>query len=215
MSVHSTPAPTPTTASARGLATITYDGTVLDVWYPAVKVDQPISEASTTRLEEAPQQFAQLVGPDEERGVARVPILTEIADLSSAPSDAYDVYLRLHVLSHRLAAPAQVNLDGSRDILAKVVWTNYGPCAMSDFQMVRGRLAGKGPVTVYSVNTYPRMLDYVVPEGVSVLDSGRVLLGAHLAEGTSVTESAFILPGSGSAGAVTIDRRLEPGEVLG
>ena len=212
MSVHS--APSPTSASARGLATITYDGTVLDVWYPAVKVDQPITESSTTRLEEAPQQFARLAGPDEERGVARVPVLTEIADLSATPTDAYDVYLRLHVLSHRLALPGQVNIDGARDILAKVVWTNYGPCAMADFQMVRGRLAGKGPVTVFSVNTFPRMLDYVVPEGISVIDSGRVLLGAHLAEGTCVTESAFLLPGTGSAAPVTIDRRLEPGEVL-
>lgn len=210
----SNPSPSPRTAAARGLATITYNGTVLDVWYPAVKVDEPVTDTATTRLEEAPQQFAHLVGPDEERGVARVPVHTSVADLNAAPTDAYEVYLRLHVLSHRLAQPGQVNISGARDILAKVVWTNYGPCAMEDFQMIRGRLAGNGPVTVYSVNAFPRMLDYVVPQGIDVLESGRVLLGAHLAEGTTVTESGFVLPGTGSVGPATIDRRLDPEEVL-
>lgn len=84
-----------TSASARGLATITHDGTVLDVWFPAVSLDTPVSAAGTERLEETPQQFAALVGPDEERGVARVAVETSIADLDAAPIDAYDAYLRL------------------------------------------------------------------------------------------------------------------------
>ena len=122
-----------TSASARGLATITHDGTVLDVWFPAVSLDTPVSAAGTERLEETPQQFAALVGPDEERGVARVAVETSIADLDAAPIDAYDAYLRLHLLSHRAVKPHGLNMDGVFGHLANVIWTNYAPCAVADF----------------------------------------------------------------------------------
>ena len=90
----------PTSAYARGLATVTHDGTVLDVWYPAPSVDKHEAQTGTRRLEEADGRFAHLVGPDEDRGVARVAVETAIADLSAPAVDAYDVYLRLHLLSH-------------------------------------------------------------------------------------------------------------------
>ena len=177
-----------TSASARGLATLTHDGTVLDVWFPAVHIgdDAPVTESGTTRLEETPQQFAALAGPDEERGVARVAVETAIKDLDDAPLDAYDAYLRLHLLSHRAVKPHGLNMDGIFGLLANVVWTNYGPCAVADFQMIRGRLSSRGPVTVYSVDKFPRMVDYVVPTGVRIGDADRVRLGAHLAEGLSL-----------------------------
>jgi len=157
-----------TTAFARGLATVTHDGTVLDVWYPAPKLGESVSTTGTTRLEETPQQFAKLAGPDEDRGVARVPVATSIVDITAAPVDAYDAYLRLHLLSHRLVKPHEANLDGLFGLLANVVWTNYGPCAVSDFQVVRSRLSARGPVVVFSVDKFPRMVDYVVPTGVRI-----------------------------------------------
>ena len=181
-----------TTAFARGLATVTHDGTVLDVWYPAPKLGESVATTGTTRLEETPQQFAKLAGPDEDRGVARVPVATSIADISAAPVDAYDAYLRLHLLSHRLVKPHEANLDGLFGLLANVVWTNYGPCAVSDFQVVRGRLSARGPVVVFSVDKFPRMVDYVVPSGVRIGDADRVRLGAHLAEGTTVMHLSLI-----------------------
>ena len=181
-----------TTAFARGLATVTHDGTVLDVWYPAPKLGESVSSTGTTRLEETPQQFVNLAGPDEDRGVARVPVATSISDISAAPVDAYDAYLRLHLLSHRLVKPHEANLDGLFGLLANVVWTNYGPCAVSDFQVVRSRLSARGPVVVFSVDKFPRMVDYVVPTGVRIGDADRVRLGAHLAEGTTVMHLSLI-----------------------
>ncbi|MBZ4359556.1 2,3,4,5-tetrahydropyridine-2,6-dicarboxylate N-succinyltransferase, partial [Mycobacterium tuberculosis] len=77
-------------AYARGVATITHDGTVLDVWYPAPKIDEATGETGTRRLEEADARFADLVGPDEARGVARVAVETTIADLAEPAVDAYD-----------------------------------------------------------------------------------------------------------------------------
>lgn len=203
-----------TTATARGLATITYNNTVLDVWYPAPKVDQAVSDPGTKRLENIPQQFEDLHGPDEGRGVARVAVNTSIESLAQAPTDAYDAYLRLHLLSHRLVRPNEINLDGLLDLLANVVWTNYGPCDIRDFQMVRGRLAGNGPVTVYSVDKVPRMVDYVVPSDVTIGDAGRVRLGAHLAAGTTVTHEGFVDYNAGSMSPTTIDARVFAGNTV-
>ncbi|AKE38879.1 2,3,4,5-tetrahydropyridine-2,6-dicarboxylate N-succinyltransferase [Corynebacterium camporealensis] len=204
-----------TSTSARGLATLTHDGTVLDVWFPAVSLDNATGETGTTRLENTPQQFAELVGPDEERGVARVAVETTIADLDEAPVDAYDAYLRLHLLSHRAVKPHGLNMDGIFGHLANVVWTNYGPCAVADFQMVRGRLASRGPVVVYSVDKFPRMVDYVVPTGVRIGDADRVRLGAHLAEGTTVMHEGFVNFNAGTLGSSMVEGRISAGVVVG
>lgn len=204
-----------TSASARGLATITHDGTVLDVWFPAVHTDTSVEASGTERLEEVPQQFADLVGPDEERGVARIAVETSIKDLDEAPADTYDAYLRLHLLSHRAVKPHGLNVDGIFGKLANVVWTNYGPCAVADFQMVRGRLASRGPVVVYSVDKFPRMVDYVVPSGVRIGDADRVRLGAHLAEGTTVMHEGFVNFNAGTLGASMVEGRISAGVVVG
>ena len=205
----------PTTASARGIATLTYDGTVLDVWYPAPKVDEAVAETGTRRLDEPDARFKDLIGPDEARGVARVTVETTIADLTQPAVDAYDVYLRLHLLSHRLIRPHGANMDGIFGLLSNVVWTNYGPCAVGDFQMTRGRLAANGPVVVYSVDKFPRMVDYVVPSGVRIGDADRVRLGAHLAEGTTVMHEGFVNFNAGTLGASMVEGRISAGVVVG
>ena len=206
---------TPTTAIARGIATITHDGTVLDVWYPAPKVDEVVTETGTRRLEEPDARFTNLVGPDEDRGVARVAVETTIADLSAPAIDAYDVYLRLHLLSHRLIRPHGANMDGIFGLLSNVVWTNYGPCAVADFQMTRARLAENGPVVVFSVDKFPRMVDYVVPSGVRIGDADRIRLGAHLAEGTTVMHEGFVNFNAGTLGASMVEGRISAGVVVG
>ncbi|MEH0147996.1 2,3,4,5-tetrahydropyridine-2,6-dicarboxylate N-succinyltransferase [Corynebacterium sp. Q4381] len=205
-----------TSASARGLATVTHDGTVLDVWYPAPKLDaESGKESGTQRVDEEDPRFAELAGPDEARGVARVTVDTHIADLDQPAVDAYDVYLRLHLLSHRLIKPHGANMDGVFGLLANVVWTNYGPCAVSDFQMTRGRLAANGPVIVYSVDKFPRMVDYVVPSGVRIGDADRIRLGAHLAEGTTVMHEGFVNFNAGTLGASMVEGRISAGVVVG
>ena len=205
----------PTSAIARGVATITHDGTVLDVWYPAPLVDEPVEETGTRRLAEPDARFEDLVGPDEARGVARVAVETAIKDLAEPAVDAYDVYLRLHLLSHRLIRPHGANMDGVFGLLSNVVWTNYGPCAVSDFQMTRGRLAAKGPVVVFSVDKFPRMVDYVVPSGVRIGDADRIRLGAHLTEGTTVMHEGFVNFNAGTLGASMVEGRISAGVVVG
>lgn len=56
-------------------------------------------------------------------------------------------------------------MDGIFGVLANVVWTNFGPCAVEGFETVRARLRRRGSVTVYGIDKFPRMVDYVTPTG--------------------------------------------------
>lgn len=204
-----------TSATGVGVASIAADGTVLDVWFPAPELtgDGP---ACTARLSvaEVSGELSALAVADPDRGVEVVPVRTVIADLSDKAVDAFDVYLRLHLLSHRLVAPHGLNADGFFGLLANVVWTNHGPCAVDGFEFVRARLRARGPVTVYCVDKFPRMVDYVVPAGVRVADADRVRLGAHLASGTTVMHEGFVNFNAGTLGTSMVEGRISAGVVV-
>lgn len=214
------PDPQTTGAHGVGLATVTDDGTVLDTWFPTVKLGEP-GQSGTTRLtaEQAAESLgeagAALLGRDEARGVEVVAVRTEIGRLSDEPVDAHDIYLRLHLLSHRLVRPHGQNLDGMFGLLANVVWTNHGPCPVEGFEATRLRLRARGAVTVYSVDKFPRMVDYVVPSGVRIGDADRVRLGAHLASGTTVMHEGFVNFNAGTLGASMVEGRISAGVVVG
>jgi 2,3,4,5-tetrahydropyridine-2-carboxylate N-succinyltransferase len=95
------------------------------------------------------------------------------------------------------------------------VWTNFGACAVPGFELVRARLRGRGPVTVYGVDKFPRMVDYVLPSGVRIADADRVRLGAHLAEGTTVMHEGFVNFNAGTLGSSMIEGRVSAGVVVG
>ncbi|GAA4399692.1 2,3,4,5-tetrahydropyridine-2,6-dicarboxylate N-succinyltransferase [Tsukamurella soli] len=204
-------------ARAVGLATIAEDGTVLDTWFPAPELTDGGGVPETVVLDGdgAPAELAALAGRDELRRVETQVVATVIADLSAAPVDAHDVYLRLHLLSHRLVAPHGLSLEGQFGLLANVVWTNHGPCAVAGFESVRAALRTRGPVTVYSVDKFPRMVDYVVPSGVRIGDADRVRLGAHLAEGTTVMHEGFVNFNAGTLGTAMVEGRISAGVVVG
>ncbi|GAA2811748.1 2,3,4,5-tetrahydropyridine-2,6-dicarboxylate N-succinyltransferase [Saccharopolyspora taberi] len=220
MSSAHTPDPQSTGAHGVGLATVTDDGTVLDTWFPTVKLGDP-GRSGSTRLsaEEAAQSLgeagAALLGRDDARGVEIVAVRTEIARLADEPADAHDIYLRLHLLSHRLVHPHGQNLDGMFGVLSNVVWTNHGPCPVEGFEATRLRLRARGPVTVYSIDKFPRMVDYVVPSGVRIGDADRVRLGAHLASGTTVMHEGFVNFNAGTLGASMVEGRISAGVVMG
>jgi 2,3,4,5-tetrahydropyridine-2,6-dicarboxylate N-succinyltransferase len=198
----------PTTAWGFGLATTTDAGKVLDTWYPA-----PALGERTT--EEPPADLKALEGPDDARGVRRSVVLTEI-DLTAAPADAADAYLRLHLLSHRLVRPHGQNLDQVFGSLANVVWTSAGPCDPEGFEETRLRLRAAGAsVQVFGLDKFPRMTDYVVPAGVRIADADRVRLGAHLASGTTVMHEGFVNFNAGTLGASMVEGRISAGVVVG
>ncbi|GAA3207741.1 2,3,4,5-tetrahydropyridine-2,6-dicarboxylate N-succinyltransferase [Nonomuraea helvata] len=211
--------PTSTGAFGVGLATIAADGTVLDTWFPAPELgDAPVTGTERLSAGEAAGDLAELMelaGPDAARGVEVVAVRTGIAKLSEAPVDAHDVYLRLHLISTRLVRPHGVNLEGIFGLLANVVWTNFGPCPVPGFERTRLRLRARGAVTVYGVDKFPRMVDYVLPSGVRIADADRVRLGAHLAEGTTVMHEGFVNFNAGTLGASMVEGRISAGVVVG
>ena len=194
-------------AAGTGLATVTTDGTVLDTWYPA-----PVLGGDAAEVPE----LEKLTGEDTDRGERTAVVHTSIASLAAPPADAHDVYLRLHLLSHRLVRPREANLDGIFGLLANVVWTSRGPCAVEGFELVRSRLrAHHGAVTVYGVDKFPRMVDYVLPSGVRIADADRVRLGAHLAAGTTVMHEGFVNYNAGTLGTSMVEGRISAGVVVG
>jgi 2,3,4,5-tetrahydropyridine-2-carboxylate N-succinyltransferase len=193
-------------AHGHGIATIS-GNTVLDVWYP---------NPALGALSGAPDaSLVAMVGNDPIRGVARELVSLEI-DLSVAPKDAKDAYLRLHLLSHRLVKPHGQSLEGIFGLLANVVWTSAGPCAVDGFEITRAQLkAHYGHVTVFAVDKFPRMVDYVVPSGVRIADADRVRLGAHLAPGTTVMHEGFVNFNAGTLGTSMVEGRISSGVVVG
>jgi 2,3,4,5-tetrahydropyridine-2-carboxylate N-succinyltransferase len=199
------------TAWGHGLTTRTTDGTVLDAWFPRPALGAPVEDAAYAA---DVASLDALVGPDEARGVERGRELVAI-DLDSAPTSTVDAYLRLHLLSHRLAEPNTLNLDGIFGVLPNVVWTNHGPCAVDGFELTRARLMARGPVQVLGVDKFPRMVDYVVPSGVRIADADRVRLGAHLASGTTVMHEGFVNFNAGTLGTSMVEGRISQGVVVG
>jgi 2,3,4,5-tetrahydropyridine-2-carboxylate N-succinyltransferase len=194
---------------------------VLDTWFPAPALGAPDGAATgTTRLGELElagelgPDAAGLVRTDDARGVEVVAVRTTIADLSRPPVDAHDVYLRLHLLSSRLVRPRSIDLDGVFGLLTNVAWTSAGPVEAAGFSVVRLR-AALGQVTVFSVDKFPRMVDYVVPSGVRIADADRVRLGAHLAEGTTVMHEGFVNYNAGTLGPSMVEGRISAGVVVG
>lgn len=204
-----------TAASGVGLATITVDGTVLDTWFPAPELSAS-GEAGTVKLtgEDVPAEFSDVIGSDADRGVEVVAVRTTITDLADKPADTHDVWLRLHLLSHRLTKPHEANLDGIFGLLTNVVWTNFGPCAVEGFETVRAKLRRRGAVAVYGVDKFPRMVDYVLPSGVRIADADRVRLGAHLAAGTTVMHEGFVNFNAGTLGTSMVEGRISAGVVV-
>ena len=145
----------------------------------------------------------------------RTELVSTAIDLDRPPADAADVYLRLHLLSHRLVRPREVELTGVFGLLSNVVWTNHGPCPVDGFEAVRTRLRARGPVTVYGVDKFPRMVDYVLPSGVRIADADRVRLGAHLAPGTTVMHEGFVNYNAGTLGSSMVEGRISAGVVVG
>ncbi|CAM5790757.1 2,3,4,5-tetrahydropyridine-2,6-dicarboxylate N-succinyltransferase [Cellulomonas persica] len=191
-----------------GLATTTFDGTTLDTWYPAPTLGEPDDGRS------APADLHE--HDDDARGV-RVRVVRTVIDLDAPPADTSDAYLRLHLLSHRLVAPHGVNLEGLFGALPNVVWTDRGPCAVEGFETTRARLraaTGVAP-TVFGVDKFPRMVDYVLPSGVRIADADRVRLGAHLAPGTTVMHEGFVNFNAGTLGTSMVEGRISAGVVVG
>ena len=191
-----------------GVATQTESGQTIDCHFHSIGLGSKPANKQGEAL--SLQQDSDLI-----RKVKKIPIDIGI-ELSVAPKDVADVYLRLHLLSHRLVKPHGVNLDNIFTILPNVVWTSVGACEINTFDQVRLVLQNKyGNLTVYSVDKFPRMIDYVIPDGVRIADGDRVRLGAYLSAGTTVMHEGFVNFNAGTLGKSMVEGRISSGVVVG
>ena len=204
------------TAWGWGLASVDEAGNTLDVWYPKLTIGEAPAEGSRPN-----HNFDMMVHMEADaRGVRRLPVFT-VSQLDEPIADAADAYLRLHLMSMRLAKPNTLNLDGIFAKLATVVWTNYGPFAAETFALrkmdveaERMRTTPGMPhagVTVISLDKIPRMLDYVIPSGVRVADGGKAMFESLGQEKPDLIVLDIMMPGEDG---LSLCRRLRAAEGL-
>lgn len=203
-----------------GLATVAPDGTLLDTYYPdPILLGRDIAAHTTEAAigERMTQTERELTTAARPRDFRTLKVVTcEIDSLANPPADTPDAYLRLHLLSTRQVKPTSINLDGIFALLPNNAWTSLGPCRPEDVAQLRLRsMQDRQPLVVYGVDRFPRMTDYVVPDGVRIADADRVRLGAHLAPGTVVMHEGFCNFNAGTLGTSMVEGRISQGVVVG
>ena len=172
-------------------------GTTIDTWFPR------------SNKEIARSCLAQKVGLIKSDFIA-----IEI-DIDSAPETTEDVYLRLHLLSECEVKPHEINLEGMFGLLPNVAWTSAGPVLPATVEALRGLIAEEHvQLNITSIDKFPRMTDYVVPEGVRIGDADRIRLGAHVASGTTVMHEGFINFNAGTLGNSMVEGRISAGVLV-
>jgi 2,3,4,5-tetrahydropyridine-2-carboxylate N-succinyltransferase len=144
------------------------------------------------------------------------PVVVTVLATDDTASSTPEVYLKLHLISHRLKKPHGVKLDGIFALLPNLAWTNEGAVDLNELpdRQLQARMDGR-VLEVKSVDKFPQMTDYVVPKGVRIADTARVRLGAYVGEGTTVMHEGFINFNAGTEGTSMIEGRISAGVMIG
>lgn len=179
----------------------------------AIEVDGGELSALATALETAAPEQASLAKACTE---SQKPVVITILETDAESTSTPEVYLKLHLLSHRLVKPHGVNLAGMFGLLPNVAWTNLGAIDLEELPeaQLQARLKGE-LLSVNCVDKFPRMTDYVVPSGVRIAHTARVRLGAHIGEGTTIMHEGFVNFNAGTLGVSMIEGRISAGVVVG
>ena len=213
---------------AIGMGSKNSKGEWLEVYYPKNLIDP--SESIISKAKELiGDKNGNFTGPVPQELLAEVNNLTTnflklgdeksvlvIVDSEKPPNDVPSSYLRLHLLSHRLVKPNEINLEGIFSLLPTVAWTSDGPKDPKELDdiLFKKRINSES-LHIHSLDKFPCMTDYVIPEGVRIADAHRVRLGAYLGEGTTVMHEGFINFNAGTLGKSMIEGRISQGVVVG
>lgn len=173
-------------------------GKTLDVWFPRANIQI------------ARSCLAQKVG------LINSDFVEIELEIDGAPKTIEDAYLRLHLLSEGTVQPNCINLTGIFGLLTNVAWTSAGPVLPNKVDELRSAIASEHHhLCITSIDKFPRMTDYVIPEGVRIGDADRVRLGAHLAAGSTVMHEGFVNFNAGTLGSSMVEGRISQGVVVG
>ncbi|QOR37521.1 2,3,4,5-tetrahydropyridine-2,6-dicarboxylate N-succinyltransferase [Billgrantia diversa] len=224
---------------AFGIGTQNTQGDWLEIYYPAplLKPDASLVEAvgkvldvpaGNAAVSFLPEHCAELAEALKAAGhvahaelaealaASQRPLVAMFLESDLPPQSAPEVYLKLHLLSHRLVKPHGIDLTGMFGLLRNVAWTSEGPIDVEELpaRRLKARLEGRA-LSVDCVDKFPKMTDYVVPGGVRIADTARVRLGAHLGEGTTVMHEGFVNFNAGTAGPGMVEGRISAGVMVG
>ena len=225
-------------AFALGIGTVSRQGEWLEVFYPRPQL-RPQSDCTrmlhrifdwsgaTLVHQASPQQLAAIADmlqdncpearelSDCDTSGNRRPVVVALSE-DKPPQSVPEAYLKLHLLSHRLCRPNELNLDGIFGTLVNVAWTSQGAIDLNELpqRQLQARLHGE-TLRVFSVDKFPQLTDYLVPKGVRIADSARVRLGAWLGEGTTIMHEGFVNFNAGTEGPNMIEGRISAGVKVG
>ena len=176
----------------------------------AIELDSAKLEALTNQLSGEQAELAKTLA------TSSAPTVLVVLESDEQSTTTPEVYLKLHLLSHRLVKPHGINLNGMFGLLPNVAWTNLGAIDLEELAeaQLQARLKGE-LLSVNSVDKFPRMTDYVVPTGVRIAHTARVRLGAHVGEGTTIMHEGFVNFNAGTLGVSMIEGRISAGVVVG
>ncbi len=177
-----------------------------------------LDSAKATQLADA----LEAAGDNAQAAVARAfqnskrPLVATLLESDIAPATVPEVYLKLHLLSHRLVKPHAIVLDGMFGTLPNVAWTNQGAVDLAELpeRQLQARLNGE-LLDVDCVDKFPKMTNYVVPKGVRIAHTARVRLGAYIGEGTTIMHEGFVNFNAGTEGPGMIEGRISAGVFVG
>ena len=179
-------------------------------------VEITTAQAATIATIFAANDQAEAASFAEKAAAATQPLVLVVLASDEKPTSVAEGFLKLQLISHRLAKPHGIVLDGIFGLLHNIAWTNEGPIDLPELadRQIEARLAGRA-LTVDCVDKFPKMVDYVVPTGVRIADTSRVRLGAHVGEGTTVMHEGFINFNAGTTGVSMVEGRISAGVLVG
>ena len=185
-----------------GLANKSESGQILDIYFPNIEFDD---KKTIEKSIEAVSKTQEIIKLD----------WTE-ANLKNPIEKVTDAYFKLHLLSNKFVLPNSINLNGLFECLPNVAWTNKGPISVEDIEekLIKAKL-DKNDFFVRSLDKFPCLTDYVIPDKVRIADSNRVRLGAYLSEGTTIMHEGFVNFNAGTLGKAMIEGRISAGVVIG
>lgn len=186
----------------KGIANISSKGEMLDVFFPFVEFGEEKISGEITNINDNSMKIVEISWTEK--------------DLERPIENIIDAYLKLHLLSYKLVLPNSLNLDGLFLNIPNVVWTNQGPISLDeiDERLIESKI-NKNELYIRSIDKFPCLTDYIVPQKVRIADSSRVRLGAYLSEGTTIMHEGFVNFNAGTLGKAMIEGRISAGVVVG
>ena len=185
-----------------GIATKSKSGQILEVYFPNIEFDNKKTNTKSVEIDSTNYQIIKL---DWTETNLKNPIKTVI-----------DAYFKLHLLSNKFVLPNTINLDGLFEALPNVVWTNKGPISIDEIEeRLNKSKSDKNDLYIRSLDKFPCLTDYIIPNKVRIADASRVRLGAYLSEGTTIMHEGFVNFNAGTLGKAMIEGRISAGVIIG